>query len=202
MKRRALLEIAAVVGTGAAFAILVQILPKLLVIVPCIAFWLTYVIVRAARDRSVLAEWGLRLDNLRESARLPAIFVVVAAAGIFAFRAIAGLRPLPSWAWGMFLVYPIWSLFQQLFVQSLLAANFVRLGVRRSSTVLITALLFGAVHLPDVPLALLCTLAGAFWTVCFLRVPNLLPLALAHGWIGTLTYAWLLERDPLAFPYP
>jgi membrane protease YdiL (CAAX protease family) len=102
----------------------------------------------------------------------------------------------------MFLVYPIWSLFQQLFVQSLLAANFVRLGVRRSSTVLITALLFGAVHLPDVPLALLCTLAGAFWTVCFLRVPNLLPLALAHGWIGTLTYAWLLERDPLAFPYP
>ena len=71
-----------------------------------------------------------------------------------------------------------------------------------SPTVLITALLFGAVHLPDVPLALLCTLAGAFWTVCFLRVPNLLPLALAHGWIGTLTYAWLLGRDPLAFPYP
>jgi len=202
MKRRALLEIAAVVATGAAFAIFVQILPKLLVIVPCIAFWLTYVIVSAYRDRSVLAEWGLRIDNLRESARLPAIFVVVSALGITAFRALAGFRPLPGWAWIMFAVYPLWSLFQQLFVQSLLARNLVRLGVRRGSTVVITALLFGAVHLPDVPLALLCTLAGAFWTVCFLRVPNLLPLALAHGWIGTLTYAWLLERDPLAFPYP
>ena len=201
MKRRALLEIAAVVATGAAFAIFVQILPKLLVIVPCIAFWLTYVIVSAYRDRSVLAEWGLRIDNLRESARLPAIFVVVSALGITAFRALAGFRPLPGWAWIMFAVYPLWSLFQQLFVQSLLARNLVRLGVRRGSTVVITALLFGAVHLPDVPLALLCVGAGAFWTACYLRSPNLIPLALAHGWIGTLTYAWLLERDPLAFPY-
>jgi membrane protease YdiL (CAAX protease family) len=157
------------------------------------------VVVRASQDRSVLAGWGLRLDNLRESARLPAVFVIVAAAGIVAFRAIAGFRPLPGWAWIMFLVYPVWSLFQQLFVQSLLAGNLVRLGVRRGTVVVVTALLFGAVHLPDVPLALLCTGAGAFWTICFLRSPNLFPLALAHGWIGTLTYAWLLERDPLAF---
>jgi hypothetical protein len=201
MKRRALHEIAAVVATGAAFAILVQIVPKLLVIVPCIAFWLTYVIVSAAREPSVLAEWGLRLDNLRESARLPALFVVASALGITAFRAIAGFRPLPGWAFVMFAVYPLWSLFQQLFIQSLIARNLRLLGVRRGATVAITALLFGAVHLPDVPLALLCVGAGAFWTACYLRSPNLIPLALAHGWIGTLTYAWLLERDPLAFPY-
>lgn len=192
------MEIAAVVSTGAVFAILNPFVPKLLLIVPIIAFWLTYVVVRARRDRAVLAAWGLRADNLRESARLPAVFVAVSVIGITAYRVLAGFRPLPGWVWVMFLAYPLWSVFQQLFVQSLLAGNLERLGVRRGVIVIIAALLFGAVHLPDWQLTLLCVPAGAFWTVCFLRAPNLIPLALAHGWIGTLAYAWLLERDPLA----
>jgi hypothetical protein len=197
MKRLALYEIAAVLITGVAFVALQSRIPKLLFIVPCIALWLGYVALRAARDRSVLLEWGIRTDNLRESARLPAAFVVVSAVGITAYRVIMGYFPLPGAAWIMLIVYPIWSLFQQLFVQSLLAGNLVRLGVGRAAVLVIAALLFGAVHLPDWTLTLLCAGAGAFWTACFLRVPNILPIALAHGWIGTLTYAWVLERDPL-----
>lgn len=198
IERRPVLEIAAVVLTGAAFVALNGVIPKIAFIIPCIALWLGYVIGRASRDPGVLADWGIRLDNLRESARLPAWFTLIAAAGITAYRALAGFRPLPSSAFIMFLAYPLWSVFQQLFVQSMLAGNLVRLGVRRGAVVAIAALLFGAVHLPEWDLALLCMGAGALWTLFFLRTPNILPLALAHGWIGTLTYVWLLERNPLA----
>ena len=43
-------------------------------------------------------------------------------------------------------------------------------------------------------------IVGLVWTACFVRIPNLLPLAIAHGWLGTLAYYWLLERPPLASP--
>jgi hypothetical protein len=198
MSPRAVFEIIAVVLTGVAFVALNGVIPKLYFIVPCIALWLGYVVGRAVHHPAVLSEWGVRLDNLRESARLPAYFTLVTAAGITAYRLLAGFRPLPTSAWIMLLAYPLWSFFQQLFVQSLLAGNLLRLGVPRAATLIIAALLFGAVHLPDLTLTLLCMGAGAFWTYFFLRVPNILPLAIAHGWIGTLTYAWLLERDPLA----
>jgi hypothetical protein len=33
------------------------------------------------------------------------------------------------------------------------------------------------------------------WTALFLRTPNLIPLALAHGWLGALAYYMVLGRD-------
>jgi membrane protease YdiL (CAAX protease family) len=61
----------------------------------------------------------------------------------------------------------------------------------------LVGVVFGLVHVSHPELAVLCAAAGVAWTALFLATPNLIPLALAHGWLGTLAYFWVLEMDPL-----
>jgi hypothetical protein len=188
----------AAVATGAAFAVGRLVVPNILVLIAtCILPWLGYVSMRARSDRQVLLAWGLRVDNLRAASAFPTVLAIGTVIAITGYRLWAGYRPLPGTALLIFALYPLWALFQQLFVQSLIAGNLQRLGLHRGAVIAIAALLFGAVHLPDTTLALMCTVAGAVWTACYLAVPNILPLAFAHGIVGTLAYYWVLERNPL-----
>jgi len=192
------LEIAASVGTGVLFVGIVPLLSnKLFFIVPCMLGWLTSIAVRVKRDRLLLREWGVRLDNLWEASRAPLALGALSFLGIVLFRFFHGFLALPRAGYVMLVVYPAWGLLQQLFVQAFIARNLVDLGVRPAVTVLVSALLFGAVHAPDFQLAGLCGVAGLFWTRFYLTHGNVVPLALGHGWLGTFVYFWLLERDPL-----
>jgi hypothetical protein len=38
--------------------------------------------------------------------------------------------------------------------------------------------------------------AAVFWTAFFLKVPNIFPLGLCHGWLGAIVYYLILEHDP------
>jgi len=196
-RRRALGEIGAVLLTGALFLVFENLLHlKLQFLVPCVAAWTAYLVVRMARDRAVAAEWGLRLDNLKSAA--PPILAVFAAgvAALYAWHAAFGGRPVPRDAWILFLLYPIWSLIQQFVLQALLASNLEKVGLARTVVVPVAALLFGAAHLPDWPLAALCAVAGIAWTAIYLRRRHLPLLALSHAWLGALAYYWVLGRDP------
>jgi hypothetical protein len=196
-RRRAWGEIGAVLLTGALFLVFENILHlKLQFLIPCIAAWTLYLGVRMAKDRTAAAEWGLRVDNLKSAA--PPILGVfaVGVAALFALRLAIGGRPVPRDAWVLFLLYPVWSLIQQFVLQALLAANLERLGVARAVIVPVAALLFGAAHMPDWPLAALCASAGVAWTAIYLSRRHLPLLALSHAWLGTLAYYWVLGRDP------
>jgi hypothetical protein len=158
--------------------------------------WLAYIILRVRRQRLLLSEWGLRLDNLALAVRRCLPVLGLAAAGIACYRMLKGWVPLPWSSIAIFMLYPAWALAQQLLVQSLLAQNLRRLGLSPALVVPIAAVVFGLIHAPDWTLAGLCAAAGAAWTVLFLWTPNLIPLALSHGWLGALVYYWVLERDP------
>jgi hypothetical protein len=188
-------EIAAVALTGLAFWAFESLCcHRLLFIVPCAGLWGAYVALRVGRDRSELRRWGIRADNLR-AAWAPCFAVFAAGAlALFGCRIAVGWKPLPSsWVF-VVLLYPVWALFQQFFVQSLLAGNLRRLGVPPAAIVPVAAILF--VHAPNWALVALCAVAGAIWTTLFLRTPNLIPLVLCHGWLGALVYYWVLGRDP------
>jgi len=196
-RRRALGEILAVLLTGGLFLFFENILHlKLQFLVPCIVAWAAYLVFRVVNDRSVAAEWGLRFDNLKSAA--PPILGVFAAgvAALYAGHVAFGGRPIPRDAWILFLLYPVWSLIQQFVLQALLAANLERLGLARAAVVAVAAVLFGAAHLPDWPLAALCAAAGVAWTAIYLRRRHLPLLALSHAWLGALAYYWVLGRDP------
>jgi hypothetical protein len=202
-RRRSILEIAAVVATGATFLVFENVLHrKLEFLVPCTLLWAGYLLWRIRAEPDELKRWGLRSDNLREAVRASIPVFVLAVAGLTALRLYRGWRGLPPTALLVMAAYPVWGLIQQFLVQGLVTINLARLGLPRTPAVAISALLFGSVHLPDVKLSLLCVGAGAVWAVLFLRIPNLIPLALAHAWLGALTYYWVLERDPWRELFP
>ncbi|HEY3122835.1 MAG TPA: CPBP family glutamic-type intramembrane protease [Thermoanaerobaculia bacterium] len=198
-RRRAVGEIVAVIATGAIFLVFENLLDlKLPFLAACILGWGFYAGRRLARQPGLLRDWGLRLDTLGPSAAAGAGFFAIVAGAILAWRTWAGWLPVPASAALLFAVYPVWALFQQFFVQTLVAGNLERLGAPRALIVPVAALLFGLAHAPDLPLMALCAGAGVVWTAIYLRWPNLVPISLTHAWLGTLAYLLVLARNPWA----
>jgi hypothetical protein len=190
-------------ATGLLFLVFKNVLHlKLQFLIPCIILWTLYVILRLAKERTLAAEWGLRLDNLPSAA--PPILGVFAAGvlAVFGWHLAVGGGEIPRGAWILFLVYPIWSFLQQFVLQALIASNLERLGLARRAVVPIASALFGLAHLPNWPLAALCVVAGLAWTAVYLRSRHLPLLALTHAWLGALAFYWVLQRDPWGEIYP
>ena len=196
-RRRALGELAAMLATGALFLVFENVLHlKLQFLLPCAALWIGYFVHRLVKERTLAAQWGIRLDNVR-SAAPPIVGVFVAGAiALFGWHVAFGGGAIPRGAWILFLIYPVWSFLQQFVLQALIASNLERLGLARTAVVPIAAALFGLAHLPDWPLAALCAVAGLAWTAIYLRCRHLPLLAISHAWLGSLAYYWVLQRDP------
>ncbi len=145
----------------------------------------------AILHRDTLRELGLRLDNFWRSAREVGLLTLAAAILVIAIGVLAGggsaIRP------GMltsFLIYPAWGLIQQYAMQSF-AYRRLRAGVESPApAAALTALLFASLHYPNLPLVI-STLVGSYaWCRLFERNPNLLTLALSHGWLAVLVRAF------------
>ncbi|MBI3854421.1 MAG: CPBP family intramembrane metalloprotease [Planctomycetes bacterium] len=196
-RRRSLGELAAMFVTVALFLLFENVLHlKLQFLVPCIVAWTAYVAHRLAKERTLAAAWGIRLDNLKSAAPPILGFFALGAAALFAWRRAFGGLAIPAGAWVIFLLYPVWSFLQQFVLQALVASNLERLGMARAAVVPIAAALFGLAHLPDWPLAGLCAASGLAWTAIYLRWRHLPLLALTHAWLGALAFYWVLGRDP------
>jgi hypothetical protein len=196
-RRRALLELAAMLATGALQLVFENVLgQKIPYLLAVSALWVFYVGRRLFRERGLAAAWGLS-----PAAILPALPLHLGATALL-FSALLGWRlwrggsPLPEGAGLVFLVYPIWALVQEFALQCLLARNLSLAGLPFAAVVPLAAACFGAAHLPDLPLAGLTALAGLIWTPLFRLRPSLWPIALSHAWVGTLAFYWVLERDP------
>ncbi|MCI0341792.1 MAG: hypothetical protein L0216_11695 [Planctomycetales bacterium] len=203
-RRRAALEFAAVIATGIVHLAVEGTIPgaKPYFIGACVVAWGGYVARRVVADRTVLRDWGLRLDNLRRASLVFAPVLVLGVAILLGYRLALGFLPLPATAPLLFALYPFWGLLQQFLLQGLVAGNLERLGLPRPALVAVAAALFGLVHLPDWPMVALTAVAGAFWVPLFLLTRNLFPLAIVHGWLGGLAYYWVVVRDPWKEMFP
>lgn len=195
---RAKLEIAAVVATGAfqiAFESGLRLKPWFMG--GAAALWLIYAAARLCRDGDARRRWGFRADNLSDAfwMSLPIALGLVGTMAVYAHW--KGTLLLPRTAWIIFLAYPLWGLAQQWLLQSLVAVNLRELGAARSTVVTVCTILFGLAHAPDWDLSALSAGGGLFWTLIFLRAPNLWVLAATHGVCGAFAFYWVLGIDPL-----
>lgn len=197
--RRAVLEMSAVALTGVGHLAFSAADASAIFIPIAAAGWGGYVYYRAREDDQFLRNAGFTTENLGPAFRdasLVAAGSLALMAGIGAAQGSLHLHPdmVPA-----LLLYPAWGLLQQFLVQTLVAGNLADAPGWVSSAYFVTpatATVFGAVHVPNWPLAAGTFALGLAYTPLYLQHRNLWPLGLYHGWLGTFYYFWVLDRNP------
>jgi hypothetical protein len=187
----------AVVSTGLAKFVIADWLNRhVLFMIGASLFWLAFVILRTKRSPGVLEEWGFTTRNLMRSAQWllpPATFFAVAMVlvGLAMGRALLSWRIFP-----VLLLYPLWGFVQQFLIVALLAGNLRKTSLPEPAVVVITALLFAAVHIPSLPLVVITFAMALVTTLVFLRLRTLYAIGVFHGLLATIAYFFVLGRDP------
>jgi membrane protease YdiL (CAAX protease family) len=86
----------------------------------------------------------------------------------------------------------LWGGAQQWVLQTVVLREAQRASSRRAGVV-IAALLFGAIHLPNPFLSAVTAGAGLLWGWLYDKHPNIIPLALSHG-LGTLAILYAFDE--------
>lgn len=85
----------------------------------------------------------------------------------------------------------VWGAAQQWVLQTVVLREAQRATSRHTGIVL-AALLFAAVHLPNPFLTAMTALGALVWCALYDRFPNIIPLALSHG-LGTLAIRYAFD---------
>ena len=157
------------------------------------------------RERGETAkEIGLRTDNFLAACRLlvlPTAFLTLVVVAISWFGYEMFIAPWRN----RFLLLPLWALFQQYVLNGFINRRAqLALGTGPKS-ILLVAVVFGLLHLPNPLLAGLTFVGGLIWAAVYQRQPNLLALALSHA-VSSLTLALtispkLLDSLRIGFKY-
>lgn len=134
-----------------------------------------------------LADIGFRRDNFLRALSLLAGPVVVVAVICLVVGWRSGAH-FDFWRWHAkrFLVAQLaigflWGLIQQYALQGFINRRAIVAFGRGWMSVLVVALIFGALHLPNLWLTVITFVAGAIWAAIYQRSPNLFALAISHS---------------------
>lgn len=148
-------------------------------------------------SRPNLHELGLDLKGFGGAAAIaiPITLIVCSGALVLAWsegtlRALYGKQD-PSWH---VLLYAMWALEQQFILNSFFYRRFEFLLGNGTKALVITALLFSLVHIPNPVLVPLTLVGGLFFVELFRRFRNIYPLAIAHAILG-ITIALTVPDD-------
>jgi hypothetical protein len=119
------------------------------------------------------------------------------AADLWAIVNAVALR-LFRWQFFVTLLFFIpWALVQQALFQFYLLARWRALLPYASPLFLsfINGLLYGGVHLPEWPVAVVTMIGGMVWSYSYFRDRYVLPLAVSHAVLGATFYYWVCNVD-------
>lgn len=143
---------------------------------------------------------GFQLDNFGRAARLLALPTLVAAVFLIAVGWLASSIDFTRWGGGQSVfgvpaLGVFWGLLQQYALQGFINRRAQAVWGRGWMSVLVVALVFGALHLPNPWLTLATFAGGLLWAYVYQRAPNLFALAVAHG---LMTWVLISTLPPAA----
>jgi membrane protease YdiL (CAAX protease family) len=134
--------------------------------------------------RDSLRDLGIRLDNLVQGLRIAAVPNLILIGIILLWGLWSGEFSL-SWQNATLLYFP-WAFLQQHLLQNFLLARTGNIFGRRVVAVVIAALVFALIHLPNAALVVASLVGALVWCRIFLRVPNLFVVSFSHALLGIL----------------
>jgi membrane protease YdiL (CAAX protease family) len=129
-------------------------------------------------------EWGFSWEALWPGLRAAVPISLVLCLAILGIGAAIGTLHDRRDFLGNFAPLILWGGAQQWVLQTVVLREAQRTTARRTGVV-VAALLFGAIHLPNPFLAPVTALAALLWCWLYDRYPNVVPLALSHA-LGTM----------------
>lgn len=131
-------------------------------------------------------ELGIGWQGLKGSAWTIPLAAVVCGGGLliaYEFRTLSFLYGSQPIYWHS-IFYVIWAIEQQFILNSFFYKRFESLLGDTTIAVLVTALLFSLVHIPNPVLVPATFLGGIFFVETFRRWRNIYPIAVAHAMFG------------------
>jgi membrane protease YdiL (CAAX protease family) len=138
-------------------------------------------------------EWGFRREAFARALRDAAWTTLIGTLVILLAGAALGTLHARDKFWGDFAFLVFWGGGQQLALQTVLLREAQSVTSRRAAIV-IAAVVFGAIHLPNPFLAPVTFAAALVWCWIYDRQPNVVPLALSHA-VVTLAVLHAFDAD-------
>ena len=161
---------------------------------PSAILGLSVLVVTFSIRKDPLRELGIRLDNLKSSARECLITFLIGGSLIvivFLFH-LKDFTSANFRHYYLFFLQPLWGIAQQFWLQSVIFVRFLQILKNKNLTILASAVIFSLLHAPKIPFMVITFIAGLCCCILFSRHRNIFTLGILHAIMAGMVYVLLV----------